>query len=169
MLSKLVAWAVNTPLHDVQRELIREQTRRLRIKTDLQEERIQKRKKREENRKEADERFHHRATLGIKFRNGDKPCTVYVDMLQSNLQRKLHFNHVAVKQDDGYWKKYDVNNEFSSLKTFALRTSAYREIAETWLNGTINLEEAKALADIHGTDHCSFRVLKDLINKNKKG
>ena len=40
LLRRLISWIVNTPQHDAQRELIKEHTRRLRLKTDLQEKRL---------------------------------------------------------------------------------------------------------------------------------
>lgn len=169
MLSKLVAWDVNTPLHDVQRELIREQTRRLRLKTDLQEERIQKRKKREEGRKEADERFHHKATLIIKFRHGGKPAQCQIDMKQSKKARMLHFDHLGVEDDNGFIKRFNINvDAYAATKVFVCATEVYREVAETWLNGTIDLPEAKAMMKNYSKDRAELRVLNDLINKNKK-
>ena len=54
-------------------------------------------------------------------------------------------------------------------KGFVRATEVYREVAETWLNGTIDLPEAKAMMKNYSKERAELRVLNDLINKNKKG
>ena len=147
---RLFAWLLDTPIHAQERELLREEARRLKIKTDLQEARIRLRlnsveNKLEEARKEIEtlERMHTVAHIDFKYDyhhylGNHLKCHCSIVLRENGLgQREMKI----LTKTNSIGQQMDTNDKEI---LYAFRAEKYYPIAiEPWLNYSISTDELK--------------------------
>jgi len=160
MLSRLVGWVINTPLHDAQRDLIKEQTRRLRLKTDIQEKRINDRKL------DNAPKLSPVAKISIKMFHDERETWVSWILFQTNHSRSIGPGgiRIAIKGESGFWNRLDFS-DLPYVVNFVKKNDYYQLGLQSWLCGEISLEDLKLYAE--DDDKVTLKNVADIINKKK--
>lgn len=153
-LEKFIAWFIDTPIHAQQREYLREQTRRLKLKTDIQESRLKAMKKRKKSKQEMNEREHLVALWACSFKNvnSGKGYSIMCELKQAKTHRATSFKYPKIK-DNG---ATDISMHTSGIN-YAKSTKTWLAVVQPWLNGTISLEQLKNSK--HITDESAFTFI----------